>query len=133
MTETAAPQSPADVQAAAPALSWSGNAYGKPSIRMEWVLAVNPDGSRELAVINVHHYTSAKRYIATLHRSTQRFGDGVTSELYSPMDSVRVDEQPVGRYNRKAHIAFAQQVEERLAAGEYNPAALPKFDVNTPV
>jgi hypothetical protein len=133
---TAAAKTPADIIATAPALSWVPNLHGKPSIRMEWELAVNADGSRELAVVHVHHWTTAKLYRAVLRRTkaTPATGGGFAVETYDMLSRVVLDEQPTARYSRKAHLAFAAGVEARLAEGAFsvNPEVIEKFDVRIP-
>jgi hypothetical protein len=118
--------------ASAPTVSWSPSYYGHPSLKLVWALRTNADGTVERATVTISHYAGVKAFVASAYRSQHRPDPRVDVEVFSPLDMVRLEVGPrVARYSRKAHLAFAASVEERLAAGLI-PQALPVFDADTP-
>jgi hypothetical protein len=109
--------------------------HGNGSVMVRWELSAtdghNPGSVIEYATLSVFHFGApTKAYVASLNRTRVTVAEegALQGELSSPMRALKVTTLRTARYNRKAHVAFAQQVVEDLRAGTY-PDAAQMFDV----
>lgn len=84
------------------------------TIKTEWLVRADDDGSRQLAQLSVSHHPNTKAFVATLYRVRDSQSGAFRVQGYALMDGVTVHRERAARFNAREFEGFYERAILRM-------------------